>query len=414
MTQRVFQAIAVGAVAFLSACTSGDSLDQASEPVTAVCPEGVRISARGNPIGLVSGHIRWCWPGEARCYCDADNDCYAQAGYVPCTQPSTGTDAGASTDAVTDTGVRDGTSTDVAVSTDAGATTDVAVSTDAVVSTDAGPLAADNPSYTGALSTATGSYRGSLTVAGERRDVWVHVPTTRPTRPALVIAFHGTNGDGDVVMTDANLRTVANTNGFVVIAPTARWFGGEGGDYDHPGGNGTYWETRNTDPNTNPDLVLTRAIMVEAQARYNVDPDRIYVLGHSNGGFMSLLVSVALRDRIAAFAENSAGQVTCADRPSCSFQGSALTCAGLATQSGWCGCSGYAFPAAVPTSGRRVPGYLAHGAQDPMVSVFYTCALGANLSAAGGTVEVAIRNGGHDLPASFGATAWSFFSRFRR
>jgi hypothetical protein len=49
------------------------------------CPEAVRISAAGNPIGVTSGHIRFCWPGMAKCFCDADNDCYAQSGYVACT-----------------------------------------------------------------------------------------------------------------------------------------------------------------------------------------------------------------------------------------------------------------------------------------------------------------------------------------
>jgi hypothetical protein len=28
--------------------------------------------------------VRECWPGERRCNCDADNDCYAQPGYVAC------------------------------------------------------------------------------------------------------------------------------------------------------------------------------------------------------------------------------------------------------------------------------------------------------------------------------------------
>jgi hypothetical protein len=53
----------------------------------ATCPEGILISARGNPVGLTSRHIRFCWPGEPRCFCDADQDCYAQPGYVSCAPP---------------------------------------------------------------------------------------------------------------------------------------------------------------------------------------------------------------------------------------------------------------------------------------------------------------------------------------
>ncbi len=50
------------------------------------CPptEPTYLSSRGNPIGTVSGHIRWCFPGEAHCYCDRDGDCYAESGYTRC------------------------------------------------------------------------------------------------------------------------------------------------------------------------------------------------------------------------------------------------------------------------------------------------------------------------------------------
>ncbi len=76
-----------------------------------VCPEGVRISAAGNVVGLTSGHIRQCFPGEARCFCDRDDDCYAENGYVACTPPTA--DAGA--DAAVD-----GAPVDVTVCPDAG------------------------------------------------------------------------------------------------------------------------------------------------------------------------------------------------------------------------------------------------------------------------------------------------------
>ncbi len=377
-----------------------------------VCPEAVRISAAGNVVGVLSGHIRQCWPGEARCFCDRDNDCYAESGYVPCTPPG----------AVTDSGAADVTVTDAAadVTADAGSVTDtpvVAVDTGSVVDAavaDAGTLAPDPVSYSGSFAGGTGYYMARLTVSGEGRDVWVYAPASRGANPPLMVAFHGTNADGDVMINDSGLRALADAQGLVVVAPTSRWFGGEGGDFDHPGGNGTYWETRNTSPDTNPDLLLARAAMVEAHRRYNTDFDRTYAIGHSNGGFMTLLVSVALRDRIAAFAENAAGMVTCASRPACYFEGASLTCAGLATESGWCGCSGPGLPVDLPVSGRMPPGYLTHGAQDPIVTAFYTCALASRMSALGVPVEVSLHNGGHDLSVNFARNAWPFLSRFRR
>ncbi len=390
-------------VSVTDAATVDAPVDTGSVDAGNVCPEATRISAAGNVVGVISGHIRQCWPGEARCFCDRDNDCYAESGYVPCTPPGTST-------GTTDSGVSDASVTDSAVA-------DVAVDTGGVAdvgAVDAGALSPDPVSYSGSFAGGTGYYLARLTVAGEGRDVWVYAPASRSGNPPLVVAFHGTNADGDVMINDSGLRAVADAQGVVVVAPTSRWFGGEGGDYDHPGGNGTYWETRNTNANTNPDLLLARAAMVEAHRRYNTDFDRVYSVGHSNGGFMSLLVSVALRDRIAAFAENSAGMVTCSSRPACYFEGSSLTCAGLAGASGWCGCSGPGLPIDLPATGHMPPGYLSHGAQDPIVSVFYTCALASRMSALGVPVEVSLHNGGHDLSVNFARNAWPFLSRFRR
>ena len=60
------------------------------------------------------------------------------------------------------------------------------------------------------------------------------------------------------------------------------------------------------------------------------------------------------------------------------------------------------------------PGYLTHGAQDPIVTAFYTCALASRMSALGVPVEVSLHNGGHDLSVNFARNAWPFLSRFRR
>jgi len=229
----------------------------------------------------------------------------------------------------------------------------------------------------------------------------------------LIVAFHGTNGDGQGMLEESGARALADAEGVVVVAPTARWFGSEGSDYDHPQGNGTYWETRSSDVHRNADLVLVRAILTESERSLRVDTDRVYALGHSNGGFMALLVAVALRDRIAAFAENSAGMVTCASRPECTFQGSARSCAELSREAGWCACDTASHPVAIPDTGHRVPGYLSHGVQDPMVSVYYTCMLAARLAAAGVPVQTYLWEGGHHLGASFARRAWSFFSLHR-
>ena len=98
-------------LALTAACVEPGERPGVSGSPASVCPEGVRISAAGNVVGLTSGHIRQCFPGEAFCFCDRDNDCYAESGYVACTPPT----ADAGVDAAVD-----GAPVDVTVCPDAG------------------------------------------------------------------------------------------------------------------------------------------------------------------------------------------------------------------------------------------------------------------------------------------------------
>ena len=123
--------MALIANALLASCTSGEARSGAEAVEVTVCPEAIRISARGNPIGVISGHIRHCWPGEARCFCDRDDDCYAEEGYVACIPPSDDAgaddvatvDASTSDTAVADTGSNDAEPVDAVI--DSGVIVDV-------------------------------------------------------------------------------------------------------------------------------------------------------------------------------------------------------------------------------------------------------------------------------------------------
>lgn len=74
--------------------------DAGAAPVDAGCTyEPVTADRNGEPRNA-QGQIRWCWPGEARCFCDRDDDCYREAGYRPVCAPASGVavDAGAPRD----------------------------------------------------------------------------------------------------------------------------------------------------------------------------------------------------------------------------------------------------------------------------------------------------------------------------
>jgi hypothetical protein len=107
----VLSAMSLSAV---TGCAPVDDSDldtsSTSQEVTArLCPEIVVRDGRGDPRNA-AGQIRNCWPGEARCFCDRDNDCYRLSGYVACTALTTSTsaqDSGVRDTGVRDTGVRD-------------------------------------------------------------------------------------------------------------------------------------------------------------------------------------------------------------------------------------------------------------------------------------------------------------------
>jgi poly(3-hydroxybutyrate) depolymerase len=300
--------------------------------------------------------------------------------------------------------------TTVDVPRDTGALVDVR---DVPVTTDVPRIPADDPVvYSGTFPARTGRFSATLTVLAERRSVNVVVPRSNPTNAPLVLAFHGTNGDGNVMLDESGAAALADQQNVIVVAPTSRWL--PTGDFDHDGAE-TYWETApNWDVDRNQDIVLVRAIIQEARRVYRIDPTRVYAIGHSNGGFFSLFVSQLLRDRVAAFSENAGGLVRCTRRAACGFQGTGTTCAALQGQRGWCNCTGPELPVALATSGRRPPGQLVHGTADPLVSVYYTCALETRMRELGYTWQTRLTSGeGHVVSTTYAQTAWTFLAPLR-
>lgn len=55
------------------------------------------------------------------------------------------------------------------------------------------------------------------------------------------------------------------------------------------------------------DVAYLRAIIRDSKARYNVDPKRVYLVGHSNGGFMSFRMACEVADEIAALVSFAGG-----------------------------------------------------------------------------------------------------------
>ncbi len=265
----------------------------------------------------------------------------------------------------------------------------------------------DKVAYQGSFPAGAGARAGTLTVAGKKRKVELYLPAKTAGAP-LLITFHGTNDDALRMVNASGAKDLADQSGVVIASPWGRMM--SSGDWDNHTGSERYWETHpNTDPNKNADLLLVRAIIQEARRAYKIDHRRVYLLGHSNGGFFAIAAAMALPRRVAAFAANASGLVKCGSTAGCKFKGTAPTCGGLKGQAGWCSCAGAEKPIKVPTSGRRVPGYISHSVDDTTVSVYYSCQLAARMQQLGYKVKLRLWSGeGHGMPYPLAINAYGF------
>lgn len=298
---------------------------------------------------------------------------------------------------------------DAAMMGDVTATGDVAATVDAPT----GDALATEVMYTGNFAASSGVY--TLGVGGMSRTVRVHVPASASASPALVIAFHGTNGAAEDFEHDAHIDALSDELGFVAAVPQGEDLQGAAGNADHqsPDLYARMWDLVDRNPGTNRDLLLVRAIIRESQATLRTDARRVYLLGHSNGGFFSYFAAATMAPLVAGFASSCGGVVRCGYRSECSFsRGVGTTCAALASEPGFCAQTCAASSSRMPPlpPGRMPRAFLAHGNRDDVVSVAFTCALAREM---GGRAEEQIVDGlTHSLAPDFVRGAWRRLSMY--
>jgi polyhydroxybutyrate depolymerase len=133
---------------------------------------------------------------------------------------------------------------------------------------------------------------GRLVSAGEKRSYLLYVPGSYdPSKPTpLVIAIHGFVQWPAHQMHISRWNELADESGFLVVYPSGTRFPKR-------------WRTRalpGSPSDPRPDIDFISDLIDKLEAKYNIDPARIYVNGMSNGAGMTLLLACELSDRIAA------------------------------------------------------------------------------------------------------------------
>src|SRR4051794_31635504 len=126
---------------------------------------------------------------------------------------------------------------------------------------------------------------GTLEVGGRTRTYHVHYPTKVPDGPAsLVIGLHGGLGSGRQFEENTGFDAVADSNGFIVVYPDG--IGGVMGDQDlrtwNAGNCCGPARQQNVD-----DVGFISALIDHLSSTMAIDEDRVYAVGHSNGGIMA-------------------------------------------------------------------------------------------------------------------------------
>ena len=121
----------------------------------------------------------------------------------------------------------------------------------------------------------------TLDHAGVEREYFLHAPAAHDgaSNLPLLFNFHGFGGTASSQLDWADFRSLADEHGFLVVYPQGTEMSGS-----------THWNSGlpgGDNKSTADDFGFVLALIDHIAASYNVDSDRIYATGYSNGGFLS-------------------------------------------------------------------------------------------------------------------------------
>ena len=159
--------------------------------------------------------------------------------------------------------------------------------------------AAQEPTPRNVLTKA-GNYRVWLSVGEYMREYLVHVPMKydHRYRTPVLFMFHGSGGSADETYKATGWYSQSEDEGYLAVYPNG---------FPNDEGMRVWNDGRRATPSPIDDVAFTRAMLEDLQARFTIDPKRIYVVGFSNGAGMSYRLAVELNDRVAAIAPVAGG-----------------------------------------------------------------------------------------------------------
>ena len=134
-------------------------------------------------------------------------------------------------------------------------------------------------------SSTSGTFNLSLSHGGLTREYILYVPSSynSSSRVPLLFNFHGWGGNSSNHMNTADMRTLSESENFILVYPQGSQLDG----FSH-------WNAAllgGDNKSTADDVGFVEAMISSISSSYQIDSTRIYACGYSNGGFFSYFLA---------------------------------------------------------------------------------------------------------------------------
>ena len=128
----------------------------------------------------------------------------------------------------------------------------------------------------------------------EEREYILYIPNTYDgtTSVPVLLNFHGFGGSATDFMNETNMQSIADAENFILVYPQGTCLDGS------PHWNASLPSADNKSPAD--DFGFIEVLIDELSTNYNIDLERIYACGYSNGGMFSYGLACHKSDLIAA------------------------------------------------------------------------------------------------------------------
>jgi len=146
----------------------------------------------------------------------------------------------------------------------------------------------------------------TINVNGVNREFILYIPSTYDSTDAvpLMLNFHGWTMSASDQMNLSDMRALAESEKFILVYP-------QGTKFKNRFYGSTHWNVGSwTTGSNSDDLGFVDKLIDHMSVNYNIDLERIYACGYSNGGFFSHELACNLSNKIAAIGAVSANMST--------------------------------------------------------------------------------------------------------